>query len=78
VHGHATAVEVRMARDGEDLVMTVIDDGIGPQRGDRGLGAEVLDDATTRRWALRPGDRGGSAVTATICAYEELSPCHEA
>jgi signal transduction histidine kinase len=72
VHGQATAADVGMARDGDDLVVTVMDNGIGPQRGPRGLGAEVLDGATARRWTLQSRDAGGSVVTASISAYKEI------
>ena len=72
VHGQATAADVGMARDGDDLVVTVIDNGIGPQCGPRGLGTEVLDSATARRWTLQSRDAGGSVVTASIRAYEGI------
>ena len=74
VHGHATEAVVQMVRHGDDLVVTVADNGIGPQRGDHGLGAEVLDDATARRWTLQPRPGGGSVLTATLSAYGPTSP----
>jgi signal transduction histidine kinase len=77
VHGQATVADVGMIRDGDDLVVTIIDNGIGPQHGERGLGAEVLNVATARRWTLQPHDSGGSVVTAAIRAYEEIPTLDE-
>jgi signal transduction histidine kinase len=77
VHGQATAADVGMIRDGDDLVVTIIDNGLGPQHGERGLGAEVLNIATARRWTLQSHDSGGSVVTAAIRAYEEIPTLDE-
>ncbi len=70
VHGHATAANVGMARAGDDVVVIVTDNGVGPQHGGRGLGSEVLDAATARRWTLQSHEGGGSVVTAAISVYE--------
>jgi len=67
VHGHAAAATVELHEHDGALMLTITDDGLGPQHGVRGLGSEVLDHATARRWDLHPRSTGtGSVLTATI------------
>jgi signal transduction histidine kinase len=53
-HAGATGVDVRVAVEGDDVVLCVVDDGIGPPPADapRGRGLDNM--------AARAGDRGGS------------------
>ena len=71
VHGGATRVEIGLdSADGERLVVTIADNGIGPQGGPPGLGARSLEAATAGNWSLTPGRNGvGAVLTASIpCA----------
>jgi hypothetical protein len=69
VHGHATEADVRVRERDGVLTVTITDNGIGPQRGAPGLGAELLDAATAMRWELLTREEGsGSVLIATIGA----------
>lgn len=56
-HGMATAVDVSLECD--RLVIT--DNGIGPTKGNFGLGSKILD-AASKNWRLKPGPEGGSEL----------------
>lgn len=69
-HGRARNVDIRFAREGDDIVLTIDDDGVGlattvpvvP-----GTGTTVVSTwvALVRgTWSLEPGERGGARVTA--------------
>ena len=67
VHGHATEAAVQVREHEGGLVVTVTDNGAGPQHGAPGLGAHVLDAATAGQWTLQAGPgEGGSILRATI------------
>lgn len=56
-HGRATAIVVRVQRQGDVLVVEVEDDGDGPGRGRPGLGSALLD-SVSRSWELRAAPNG--------------------
>lgn len=61
-HGRAAHARVTAtATDAPSLVLTVTDDGIGPQRGGRGLGSRQLDAACPGGWTLTNGADGSGA-----------------
>ena len=58
-HGAATAIHVRITGTDADLLIEIDDNGIGPQRGPRGLGSSLLD-SVSGSWQLTarsPGAR---------------------
>lgn len=66
VHGHATRATIRVRPSGDALEVSIADDGIGPQRGPRGLGSALLDEASAGTWILTPRHGGGADVTALL------------
>jgi two-component system sensor histidine kinase DesK len=68
-HGLASAVEVRVEKSGDDIVLTVTDNGVGPRSGHPGLGSLYLTQVAGKRWSLKPGVLGaGSLLTARLRA----------
>lgn len=66
IHGGATSATIRMAHQDAGLELTITDNGVGPTRGQPGLGSALLDDVTARQWTLVPAGGGGAAVTALL------------
>lgn len=66
-HGLATKVEISLAIVENNLVLRVIDNGIGPRQGLPGLGTALLNAATAGRWEIRLGpNQIGSVVLGEI------------
>lgn len=58
-HGAATVIQVRITGRTTDVLIVINDNGIGPQRGPRGLGSSLLDSVSSS-WELTtqsPGTR---------------------
>ena len=50
-HGHATSIQVRIARSDSSVSVEIDDNGRGPQHGARGLGSSLLD-SVSPEWRL--------------------------
>ena len=50
-HGAATSIEISVTRENATIVVVIQDNGLGPQRGERGLGSAVLD-GLSESWEL--------------------------
>ena len=65
-HGAATKVSVRIAWEGEDLTITVRDNGSGPGKGAPGLGSRLFS-SFGGRWELDVRSDGVEGSVLTIC-----------
>ena len=66
IHGSATAASVRIAAEGDGIVVEIADNGSGPTGGGPGLGSAVLNEATASRWTIAAAADGGAQVRAVI------------
>lgn len=64
-HGAAHEVEVSVTSDGTFVIIEVVDDGVGPLRGQRGLGSAMIEHATAGHWSLIR-EAGKTRLTARI------------
>lgn len=60
-HGLATEVEIAFQFIGNETMLIVRDNGIGPARGKPGLGSTLFE-ASSSAWELRPRGQGGSEL----------------
>jgi two-component sensor histidine kinase len=65
-HGAASEVSVRIAWEGEDLTITVRDNGTGPGKGAPGLGSRLFS-SFGGRWDLGGRTDDGKGSVLTIC-----------
>lgn len=68
-HGLADDVRITFAPDLQDssaLHMTVVDNGIGPQGGQPGLGAALFSEASANHFTLIPGQDGGCELSMML------------
>jgi signal transduction histidine kinase len=71
-HARAQAALVSVVEAGEDVVLTVTDDGVGPgdaEPGERGFGLAGIRDRTALvggSFAFGPGDAGGSRLRVVV------------
>lgn len=73
-HARASGVTVQVSRDGEDVVLTVADDGRGPGGGD-GFGLAGMRDRLALvggEARLRPGGAAGSVLTVRVPLRTEV------
>lgn len=63
-HGQAQTVDVRIASADDQLIVTVTDDGRGPQGGSPGMGSRMMS-GFDGRWSLRSAD-SGSVLAVTV------------
>jgi two-component sensor histidine kinase len=61
-HGMAQNILAVFECDGDDLIATVTDDGIGPRRGRSGLGSTYFESIARRGWSLTEKAGGGSVL----------------
>ena len=66
IHGQALSARVLVERDRERLVLTVEDDGIGPQGGAPGMGSALMQATTGDDWCIAPTPAGGTVVRAAV------------
>ena len=66
-HGAATAIGVRIEGSDAGVRIDIEDNGIGPQRGPRGLGSDLLD-SVSNAWQLTALPRG-ARLHVTVNAY---------
>lgn len=64
-HGGATAVDIDIRQQDDDVLVRVSDNGIGPTHGAHGLGSAILDHATEGQWGLDAVDTG-AVLTAVV------------
>ena len=68
-HGLASTVHIHLRQDGPEIVMNVLDDGVGPRNGRPGLGSLYLSQICGENWSLHPGPTGeGSLLSARFTA----------
>jgi signal transduction histidine kinase len=62
-HGHASQIQIAVdvTRDSKVLI-TIVDDGLGPLAGTKGLGSSFFDSIAGSNWSLTAGENGGSTV----------------
>ena len=66
-HGHASQVDCVIELSGTSSVMTVADNGVGPESTHTtGLGTALLELHTRGNWSLRSNPHGGSVLRAVI------------
>ncbi len=65
-HGQAQTVDVRIASADDQLIVTITDDGRGPQGGSPGMGSRMMS-GFDGRWSLRSAD-SGSVLAVTVPA----------
>ena len=66
-HGGASCVRVKVRAHGNDWLVTVADDGLGPRiETDGGLGLMLVDAASGGRWNLTRDPGGGALLTARV------------
>jgi len=66
-HGGASTCSVQVTRDGADLLIEILDNGVGQHsQTTPGLGSAILDEACGGRWSLHSLPDGGCLLTARI------------
>lgn len=65
-HGAARSVVVDIQQADQRWVITVVDDGLGPRRGRRGVGSRYFDLVADGDWSLTPAPSGGSLLRVTL------------
>ena len=65
-HGHAESIDVLIAESGENIFISVTDDGFGPRGGKPGLGNSLFETASSGRWKLEAIDAGGSRLIVLV------------
>ena len=62
-HGHAPRIQVRVTRDADDqLLVSVTDNGTGPQGGSPGLGSAYLAMVSEGTWSMERSEVGTHVV----------------
>jgi len=66
-HGIAGSIALRVERDGADIVLSALDDGVGPRNGSAGIGSSYFTHIAGRHWSLRANPDGpGSLLTVRV------------
>jgi two-component sensor histidine kinase len=52
-HGFAKSVQIHIFQEGVDLIVQVLDDGIGPRKSEAGLGSRLYDQISAKGWSLQ-------------------------
>ncbi len=65
-HGHAENIKIQIAETGENIFLSVIDDGFGPREGKPGLGTSLFETASLGRWKFEAADGGGSRLVVLL------------
>jgi hypothetical protein len=66
-HGLASSVEIAIESDGDNCLLRVSDDGVGPRQGVPGIGTMTLNTVAGNSWTLIGNPAGaGSVLTAHI------------
>ena len=65
-HGLAKNVQVQITQTPQSCEVIVVDDGLGPRQGARGIGSDYFDSVAPNSWSLEPGNLGGSVLKLSL------------
>lgn len=65
-HGLARNIQIYLSQTDKNVEIVVIDDGMGPKQGPKGLGGAYFNSVAKNGWSLKPGDDGGSILTLSL------------
>ena len=65
-HGWADKAEITLNRTGDEVIVEVSDNGVGPRIGDPGLGTKLYSSDPRAFWSLEPRNGGGTVLRLSL------------